>query len=471
MIYLVLVDRFVNGDPRNDRIIDTEDPSAFHGGDLEGVRQRLDELAALGVTQLWLSPTWKMRTLPFFEHGAFHGYWTEDIRRMEPRFGDACTLRRLGREARERGIGLVLDMVYNHVAPEGRWTRSHPAWFHPSAPITDWQDPVQLQQHQVHGLPDLDSDVPAVRRLMLRATRKWVRVARPEALRIDAVRHLDPDFLRLLPAELGPARPRLLGEIFDGNPASVARGVREAGLDAAFDFPMHYALVDHFCREADPGAIGAVLGVDDQYPHGTTLVPFLDNHDTPRIASQCGGDAGRVGEALTALFALRGQPMISWGTEGLLQGAAEPQNRGDLPAEQPLRETIARLAAMRAASPALSEGDSWTLDWQPGRYRFVREAAGEQWRVSIGGGVQVERVAGLRRPERLRVRLEGEPGTRIVGSRPEIGAWDPAAGVELPAELDLPPEVVAYKLVRRGAEGWEWEEGPNRYLGPPPTGP
>lgn len=87
-IYFVMVDRFANGDRANDGDADVHDPAAFHGGDLQGVLDHLDDIQAQGFDTVWLSPVWATRQSKFFGHGAYHGYWVEDFGQVEPRFGD-----------------------------------------------------------------------------------------------------------------------------------------------------------------------------------------------------------------------------------------------------------------------------------------------------------------------------------------------------------------------------------------------
>ena len=82
-----MVDRFANGDIKNDVLVDTSDPQAFHGGDLQGVTQHLDHIQSLGADAIWLSPIYQMRTTKFHGHGAFHGYWTEDLGTIAPLMG------------------------------------------------------------------------------------------------------------------------------------------------------------------------------------------------------------------------------------------------------------------------------------------------------------------------------------------------------------------------------------------------
>ena len=110
-IYLVMVDRYANGNPTNDGQIDLEDPAAFHGGDLLGLTQHLDDIESLGIDTVWLTPITKMRTEPIGVHGAFHGYWVEDGRAVEPRFGRTQDIIELREALKVRGMKLLLDIV------------------------------------------------------------------------------------------------------------------------------------------------------------------------------------------------------------------------------------------------------------------------------------------------------------------------------------------------------------------------
>ena len=107
-IYFVMVDRFADGDVKNDGDANPEDPQAFHGGDLQGVIDHLDWVQALGFDTVWLSPIFKMRTEKWHGYGAFHGYWTWDLNALEPRFGDELLLTRLRRELDRRVADLAL---------------------------------------------------------------------------------------------------------------------------------------------------------------------------------------------------------------------------------------------------------------------------------------------------------------------------------------------------------------------------
>lgn len=174
-IYFVMVDRFFNGDRSNDGDADPADPHGFHGGDLDGLTAKLDWIRALGVDTVWLSPISRMRTSKWHGYGAFHGYWTWDLGQVEPRFGDEAALKRLREALDARGMKLVLDVVVNHVGPDAPLLTQHPDWFHRKGGVTDWTNPTQLVDYDVHGLPDLATEKPEVYRYLVAGTRRWLR--------------------------------------------------------------------------------------------------------------------------------------------------------------------------------------------------------------------------------------------------------------------------------------------------------
>ena len=154
-IYFVMVDRFENGDPTNDGNIAPNDPQGWHGGDLQGIVQRLDTISEMGFKTLWLSPIHNGRDTNFHEWGAYHGYWVHDLASVHPPFGTYDDVRELSQALEERGMRLMLDVVFNHTGFDAPRRKSHPQWFHDTPSIENWADPVESVTHQVHGLPDL----------------------------------------------------------------------------------------------------------------------------------------------------------------------------------------------------------------------------------------------------------------------------------------------------------------------------
>ncbi len=490
-IYFVMVDRFVNGDRTNDGKVDLSDPAAFHGGDLQGVIDRLDDLKAMGVGTLWLSPVFQMRTEKFFGHGAFHGYWTEDLTRVEPRLGDEALLRKLSDELHRRDMRLVLDLVLNHVAMDAPLTRAHPDWFHRQGALENWSDPEQLVNRDVHGLPDLAQEKPEVYDFLLQASLRWIEAARPDGFRLDAVKHVPQSFwARFNDAVRARAGSGflLLGEMLDGDAALIARVQRQGHFGAMFDFPLYFALVDVFCRDQSALKLGAALTADRAYDDADSLVTLLDNHDLPRIASDCGGDLARVRRALAFQLTARGTPSLTWGTECASAGKGEPENRADLcQGPQPLRDDISELLAARRAHPALVRGAPRVLAASEALFAYARISNDEAALIAVNQGdsaVEVEApqaLAGVwrdvrsgrelgrsavpvparsvlvavqtaprpggfaeiaaqarqqsRRGERKRlvqVHAIGGPADGdlfLVGSGPEMGAWNPEMGL------------------------------------------
>ncbi|MFH1463283.1 MAG: alpha-amylase family glycosyl hydrolase [Pseudomonadota bacterium] len=433
-IYFVMVDRFANGDPSNDGDVDPDDPSAFHGGDLRGVIEHLDDLQALGVRTVWLSPVFSMRTEKFYDWGAFHGYWVQDLRHLEPRFGDEATLRELSDALHARGMRLLLDMVWNHVAMDAPLQAEHPGWFHREGGIQDWNDPHQLVFGEVHGLPDFAQENPEVYDYLLGASRHWIEIARPDGFRIDAVRHMPKEFLgqisQDLRAEAGDGF-LLLGEDFQGDPVALAETFRDGGFGAMFDFPMHYAMLDVFCDDRSPGRLGAMLSGDGAYPDAGRLVTFLDNHDLPRINTRCHGDLGRVRRALAFQLTTRGIPSITWGTEAALEGEGEPENRADMvfSEENALAADLQTLLAFRRRHPALTEGVTVQPSLTDGLLIHGRVAARESASVVLNG---TGGPLPLRPPTPVLTWLH--PVEALVADD-ALHLVDLAAGGELPATL------------------------------------
>jgi len=503
-MYFVLVDRFANGDPTNDGAIDLSDPQAFHGGDLQGVIDHLDHIEALGIRTVWLSPVFAMRTEKFMGHGAFHGYWVQDIDTVEPRFGDEAVLRELSDELHARGMHLVLDMVWNHVSFDSPLVQERPDWFHPQRPIEDWDDPEQLVTREVHGLRDLAQENPEVRDWLRAESLGWIDRVHPDGYRIDAVRHMPLDFQAAMGRDLrahaqGPFYT--LGEVFDGDPVRLAEAWEGGGFDSVFDFPLRYAMIDTFCRDRPVGRLGAVLSADRVYPDPNRVVTFLDNNDVSRVATECGGDPEKVGMALDFLLAVRGIPCLTYGTEVGLAGAGEPENRADMRfgEDGPLEARIREDLALRRAHPSLVRGRTALVALEDGLLVLLRVDPEETAVIAVnrrehpatlpalpGLTLPPDRVSVQFLPGRswvdpgqrlVRIRATGLPVGEgetpvLVGTGRELANWTPERGLVLQRDGDdwtgsvtLPADsVMEYKLVIRGDSAVRWQEGENRYL-------
>lgn len=521
VIYFVMVDRFANGDPANDRDVNLADPQAFHGGDLQGVIDHLGDIADLGVKTVWISPVYKTRSAPFDGHGAYHGYWVTDHDAIDDRFGGEAGLVALRDALHARGMRLMLDVVMNHVAWDAPLTAAHPDWFHGKGAITDWNDPAQLETGDLHGLPDLASERDEVYAYLLGHARRLVERVRPDGFRLDAIRHVPmrvwARFTRDVRAFAGDGFT-LVGELLNGTPEALGAAFTEGGFDGLFDFPLAYAMIDVFCKGAPASRLGVVLTDDRVYDDPSRLITLLDNHDLPRVASLCANDVGKVRLALQFQLTARGTPSITYGTEIGMAGAHEPENRADMrwDAERAFAGTIRDVLAQRRQQRSLSHGRAQLIlaadDTFFAYVRATRDDAtviavnlgaaprtlalpatlgGEPIVVAPGrvaivsrtpedGGAFVDAI--LRAPPRtVRVRASGTrcagAELAVAGNAPEVGAWDPqrARAVSVAstgggaAELALPASgVYAFKLVQRKGAAVAWSTAADTLVFVPP---
>lgn len=473
-IYMILVDRFHNGNRGNDLGVDLGDPQGWHGGDIAGVTAKLDYIKGLGFDTIWLTPITDARKAKYHGHGAFHGYWTTDLGALNPMLGTAEELAALRAGLEARGMKLMFDLVLNHVGPETGIREKRPSWFHQRGRITDWNDPLQVTEGDVHGLPDYDQGNPEVYRYLMSSAVGWLERARPASFRLDAVRHIDRRFWkRFLPELRGKARGRrveMVGEIFDGHPAAIAGGF-ELGFDRLFDFPTYFAAKETLCEGKPLAELAAALSVDRAYPDATRLITFADNHDLPRLASACEDPRART-NLLFFLLSIRGVPSITYGTEVGLAGASEPANRADMRFAEldasgrlivDMLERRARHPSLRATRRHIAEVGDDHLVWR-------QRAGGETAELTIRRGQAptvrfTDAALPARRPVAIRWRATGAPeGTPgLVGNVPELGIWSEP---RTEPRVTLPTgEVVAFKLAVRKPDGTvETEGGPNRTL-------
>jgi cyclomaltodextrinase len=512
-LYFVMIDRFARPGASRPTTGFPADPDGWHGGTLRGLEARLGWLSDLGVGDVWLSPPFDTRDASFMGHPPWHGYWTEDLLAVEPHFGDEDDLVALAAALKARGLGLWLDLVLNHVGPDAPLAAERPGWFHSPRAIVDWDDPRQLEDGQVHGLPDLDQANPEVALHLAAATAKWLRLLNPEGLRLDAVKHVPAAFWDRFNTNLQATHPGLgrLAEILDGDPLRTEALARAGGFDAIFDFQLHHALLDTFCRDAGAGPLGAALSVNlalDAAARAAGQAPlvryaFLDNHDLPRVASTCAGDLSRVATALDALVTLPARPSLTWGTEVGLMGASEPDNRAPMrfdPGHPLVGRTRAALLR-RSQTPELMTGETRIEAWHgSGVMAFARLTSPDApatvvavnpraapVRLHLGPHLGLTAIEAAPRavttfrttllspptdsPVEVALRVTGAPpgDLRLAGAGPIFGGWDPRQAPQVgaaPTTLSLAPgRLFALKLVALSPDAPpRWEAGPNRYL-------
>jgi neopullulanase len=431
VIYLVMPDRFANGDPRNDDpavspgLLDRNKPRHYHGGDLQGVIDRLPYLADLGVTALWLNPVYdnvnrpnerqKHEGQPITD---YHGYGATDLYAVEERLGDLATFRRLVDEAHGLGIKVIQDQVANHVGPYHVWADDPPTplWLNGTRErhlANRWQtwtlmDPYAtraLRQETLEGwfvdvLPDINQGDPLAALYLVQNSLWWVGVTGLDGIRQDTLPYVPREFWRLWTATLKREFPELVvvGELFDGNPALVSfyqggaaghDGI-DTGIDTLFDFPLYYAVRRVFAGGAPARDLAAALAHDHLYPRPDRLVTFLGLHDVSRFMNEPGATEEGLRAAFTFLFTTRGTPLVYYGDEIAMRGGEDPDNRRDFPggwpgdprnafaapgrtpAEQAVFEHVRTLARLRKEHAPLRRGTLVHLHADEQTYAFAR---------------------------------------------------------------------------------------------------
>jgi glycosidase len=378
VIYLIMPDRFANGDPTNDEPAefpgshDRSNSRAYHGGDLKGILGHLAYLKDLGVTTLWLTPIEKNGTA-----ADYHGYGAVDLYAVDPHFGSVADYQELIDAAHKQRMKILFDAVPNHVGPLHPWVNDPPTpdWFHGSAErhlnssmavkgdfygqptskkpandlfeaLVDPHTPEALRKNLTDGwffgmLPDLNTENPLVVEYLVQNSIWWAEVSGLDGYRIDTFPYVPRAFWSEWHQQLRKLYPRLstVGEVFHPDPTvtSFYAGGRKGwdGIDTqlttVFDFPMYFVLREVLLKGAPAGRLTNLLRQDSLYPHAEYLVPFFANHDTVRFASIPGATSVKEELAFGLTLTLRGIPQIYYGDEIGMIGGEDPDNRHDFP--------------------------------------------------------------------------------------------------------------------------------------------
>jgi neopullulanase len=377
-IYLILPDRFANGDPTNDEPAeapgshDRSKARAYHGGDLRGVREHLPYLKDLGVTTLWLTPVVK--------NGAaedYHGYGAVDLYAIDPHLGSLRDYQDLVAAAHQQHMKVLFDIVPNHVGPRHPWVANPPLpdWFHgtpqhhanasmapygsfyaetkeqtsghdPFEVLVDPHAPPRLWRDLTDGwffgiLPDMNTENPIVAQYLLENAMWWAESSGLDGFRVDTFPYVPRAFWSRWNAWLRGIYPRLttIGEVFHPDPSVTSFFVGaqkrydgvDSGVTTVFDYPMYFALRDVLVHGAPVGRLADVLRHDSLYARPDELVTFFANHDVPRLASDSGSSVVDLKLAFGLTLTLRGIPELYYGDEIGITGGADPENRHDFP--------------------------------------------------------------------------------------------------------------------------------------------
>ncbi|MDE6857455.1 MAG: hypothetical protein K2J33_01765 [Alistipes sp.] len=427
VLYSLMIDRFRNGNPSNDRPLNREDvlPKVdYYGGDLRGVTDKIEDgfFEELGITTIWISPitqnpydAWGLNEEPFTRFSGYHGYWPIYTTRIDERFGSDAELRELLATAHEHGLNVILDYVANHMHIDSPVLREHPDWTTPMylpdgrRNLELWDDERLTTWFDVH-IPTLDLEREEICEPMTDSALYWIANYDFDGFRHDACKHIPENYWRMLCRKMKTRFPerRLwqIGETY-GSPELIGSYVKTGMIDAQFDFNVYHTALDVLAADGDMRRIAAeVERSAEAYGSHHTMGNITGNHDKPRFISVAGGavspdedsklagwtrDIG-VGDPIgyrklalleALICTVPGVPCIYQGDEYGAPGANDPDNRrmmafdGYTETEQAQRETTRRLISLRRGSLPLLYGDMATLRLDERTWVFARAYMGE----------------------------------------------------------------------------------------------
>ncbi len=369
VLYLIMPDRFANGNPTNDQIpmrtgyrVDRNDPNARHGGDLKGISDRLGYLSDLGVTAIWLNPVLEND----MEGGSYHGYATTDYYRVDPRFGSNEEYRQLISDAHDKGMKVVMDMIFNHCGSDHPWLKEVPSpdWFNNLGEYVQtshmkemYFDPYASEYDRskmvdgwfVPSMPDLNQRNRHVAKYLIQNSIWWIEYSGVDGIRQDTYPYADYEMMVDWCNAVYKEYPtyNIVGEAWLNNPIGTAFWQKDSKLNnrdntnlkSVMDFRFmglsHTAFVEE-TTEWNGGLHGIYdhMTYDFIYPDIYNVLRFLDNHDTDRFLREYPKELSGWKQAMTFLLTMPGTPQIYYGTELLMNGN-KSRSDGDIRRDMP----------------------------------------------------------------------------------------------------------------------------------------
>ena len=368
VLYLIMPDRFANGDPSNDQIpmrtrykVDRNNPNARHGGDLKGISDRIGYLSDLGVTAIWLNPVLEND----MEGGSYHGYATTDYYRVDPRFGSNEEYVQLIEDAHKKGMKVVMDMIFNHCGSDHPWLTEVPSpdWFNNLEEYVQtshmkemYFDPYASEYDKnrmvdgwfVPTMPDLNQRNHHVAKYLIQNSIWWIEYSGVDGIRQDTYPYAEYDMMVdwIEAVEKEYPQYNIVGEAWLNNPIGTAFWQRNSPLNprntklkTVMDFRFMGLSHSTFFEETTEWN-GGLHGIYDHmtydfiYPDIYNVLRFLDNHDTDRFLKEYPEELSGWKQAITFLLTMPGIPQLYYGTELLMNGN-KSRSDGDIRRDVP----------------------------------------------------------------------------------------------------------------------------------------
>ncbi len=361
-VYLLMPDRFANGNPNNQNDKTTAEkynrdlPQGRHGGDIEGIIQHLDYIKSLGATAIWSTPLCEDNDAQY----SYHGYAQSDVYKIDPRYGTNEDYVRLVEKAHEQGLKIIMDYVTNH------WGIEH--WIFKDSPTNDWIHRFETYTETNHKrttaidinaskidrmiclngwfvptMPDVNISNPLVLNYLKQNAIWWIEYANLDGFRVDTYNYSEPEYIAKWTKAITEEYTNfnLVGEITMRNQSLLSYWQKDSAiakiqnfnshLPSVMDFALSDTLQSVFNEDDDSWDQGItkiydLLSKDFLFPNINNLLIFGENHDTRRLNHIYNNDIRKYKMAMIMLATLRGIPQLYYGSE---IGMAGDQNLGD----------------------------------------------------------------------------------------------------------------------------------------------
>lgn len=454
VLYMLMPDRFADGNPDNNDIkdmnpykTDRSQPNQRHGGDLEGIRRHLDYFKELGVTALWFTPVLENNS----PGGSYHGYATTDYYRVDPRFGTNDEYRQLTDEAHAKGLKIVMDMIFNHCGFEHPWINDMPSkdWLNTPEWLYDRKDKTKAKVNRkymqttykltptvdpyasaidlketvdgwfVPSMPDLNQRNPHVIRYLIQNSIWWIETVGIDGIRMDTYPYADAGAMALWMKTMNEEYPNfnVVGETWVSDPPYTAAwqkdskiSQRNSYLKTVMDFSFH-AKINQAKYENTDGSGNGMNRIyenfvyDYLYPDPSSVMAFVENHDTDRFLGN-GRDTAALKQAMAILLTVKRIPQLYYGTEILMNGTKEKTDGyvrkdfpggfpgddhnaftagGRTPEENAMFTWLSRLLHWRQGNDVITKGSQTQFIPYNGVYVIARQYDGKNVMTVVNG--------------------------------------------------------------------------------------
>ncbi len=455
IVYLIMPDRFANGDPSNDNIDGMLEkpnraiPHGRHGGDLQGIIQNLDYFQKIGVTALWLNPVLENDMKAY----SYHGYAATDLYQVDRRFGGNKAYQELIDKAHAKGIKIIMDMVANHIGSENflvkdmpmkDWLNQFPTFTRSNFRGETVSDPYASEQDKMlmangwfdTGMPDLNQKNPFVANYLIQNNIWWIEESGIDGIRMDTYPYPDKIFMGIWAKAILDEYPNynMTGEAWLMNVPAVSYWQRnqnnrdgyQPNLPSMIDFPLYRAMSQAFKEpygwETGLARLYVTLSQDFAYPNATNNLIFLDNHDVTRFFTEANQNMSAYKMGTAFLLTTRGIPQWYYGTEFLMtgDGGDHPSIRFDFaggwagdkinvfknenlkPSQEEALAYFSKLANWRKTQKAIHKGKLTHFVPNDNLYVYFRHTETESVMVILHSGYKDTELDTQRFAERLK---------------------------------------------------------------------